>query len=656
MVLSGCGPLPFGRLSVSASRANAPQVPMAAAATPAVLPAAGVLANNGGSLTGTLYGPSSLIANNSAGLLSNNAAGLISNNGGGLVSNNSAGYRVQDQQYLSERVPHVRVAAFDIGGNPISEEVETNDFGLFKLENLKPSGPLVFIKAKYKVPGQVVTLVAGVPAPRKPGDTVVTVDPGTTLAGKKVAEMVRQGKVAASEVTPESVAKIAAEIGPVMSRAAVARACLQNDYMAAKTFDAMLAQSPELAARAADLVPEKVLEQTPVVAELEPPPPAVGSGSSGTPAAAPPATPTPTPTPVVPAVTSFTPTSGMPGDTVTITGTDFSTTLANNTVTFNGAAATVTAATATSLTVTLPAGATDGTVSVTVASQTGTSAASFDVIKVAGTYNVGTQPEAVAIDSSGRAWVTNTGSNNVTILNSNGTAVGTFGTNTQPDGLVIDGAGDAWIACNNGGGLFKMTAAGVSTGPFATVNKPYGVVIDGSGNFWVATENGKVTKLDSAGGSRVDYNAAGTLQGIAMDGAGNFWIADNLNNRVYKMSAAGVASGPFAVGTGPMAVAVDPSDNVWVTNNGTDTVSKLDSTGTVIATYTVGLNPYGIVSDGSGGMWVAINGADSVVHLASDGTTLLTIPVGLKPRNIALRGGALWVPNRNANTVTKILP
>ena len=37
-----------------------------------------------------------------------------------------------------------------------------------------------------------------------------------------------------------------------------------------------------------------------------------------------------------PTITSLTPTSGQVGDTVTITGTNFSTTLANNTVSFNG--------------------------------------------------------------------------------------------------------------------------------------------------------------------------------------------------------------------------------------------------------------------------------------------------------------------------------
>lgn len=59
-----------------------------------------------------------------------------------------------------------------------------------------------------------------------------------------------------------------------------------------------------------------------------------------------------------PVITSFTPTSGPVGTSVTISGTGFSSTPANNIVYFGATRATVTAATATQLTVTVPIGAT----------------------------------------------------------------------------------------------------------------------------------------------------------------------------------------------------------------------------------------------------------------------------------------------------------
>jgi hypothetical protein len=60
----------------------------------------------------------------------------------------------------------------------------------------------------------------------------------------------------------------------------------------------------------------------------------------------------------VPTITTFSPLSGAAGSSVTIAGTNFNTTAANNTVFFGATKATVTAASATSLTVTVPFGAT----------------------------------------------------------------------------------------------------------------------------------------------------------------------------------------------------------------------------------------------------------------------------------------------------------
>jgi len=78
-------------------------------------------------------------------------------------------------------------------------------------------------------------------------------------------------------------------------------------------------------------------------------------------------------------VISFSPNTGSVGSTVTIYGTAFSSTPSQNTVKFNGTAATVTSAAVTSLVVSIPSGATTGTVSVTTSAGTATSTASFTV-------------------------------------------------------------------------------------------------------------------------------------------------------------------------------------------------------------------------------------------------------------------------------------
>jgi RHS repeat-associated protein len=78
-------------------------------------------------------------------------------------------------------------------------------------------------------------------------------------------------------------------------------------------------------------------------------------------------------------VIEFDPDSGPVGSSVTIYGTGFSSTASQNNVSFNGVAATVTSASATTLVVTVPAGATTGPISVTTPAGSATSASSFTV-------------------------------------------------------------------------------------------------------------------------------------------------------------------------------------------------------------------------------------------------------------------------------------
>ena len=78
-----------------------------------------------------------------------------------------------------------------------------------------------------------------------------------------------------------------------------------------------------------------------------------------------------------PTITSFTPTSGMTGTSVTLTGTGLT---GARSVTFNGVAGTVTSSTSTSAVVVVPAGASTGRIAVTTANGTGTSSSSFTFV------------------------------------------------------------------------------------------------------------------------------------------------------------------------------------------------------------------------------------------------------------------------------------
>jgi photosystem II stability/assembly factor-like uncharacterized protein len=78
-------------------------------------------------------------------------------------------------------------------------------------------------------------------------------------------------------------------------------------------------------------------------------------------------------------ILSFTPTSGTPGTTITITGNNFSDDMMGNVVLINGVSSTVTSSTATTINAVVPNTATTGKITVTANGQTVTSAADFTV-------------------------------------------------------------------------------------------------------------------------------------------------------------------------------------------------------------------------------------------------------------------------------------
>lgn len=113
----------------------------------------------------------------------------------------------------------------------------------------------------------------------------------------------------------------------------------------------------------------------------------------------------PTPVNTTPTISSFSPTSGTVGTSVTLTGTNFTGT---SSVKFNGTAvSSFTVASASSITTTVPASATSGTLTVTTASGTATSASSFTVtapsVPVVSNFNpvTGKAGDAVTVTGSG---------------------------------------------------------------------------------------------------------------------------------------------------------------------------------------------------------------------------------------------------------------
>ncbi|MGL2964935.1 beta strand repeat-containing protein, partial [Flavobacterium sp. RSB2_4_14] len=293
-----------------------------------------------------------------------------------------------------------------------------------------------------------------------------------------------------------------------------------------------------------------------------------------------------------PVITTFTPESGAIGSSVTITGTGFNTTAAQNIVFFGATQATVTAATSNSLTVTVPLGATYQYLSVTnlAVNLTAYSAKPF-IVTLAGTiafankveFATGTNPQSVSIgdlDGDGKSdlAVTNPPSNTISVLRNTSTIGNVsfatkvdFATSYVPISLNvrdIDGDGKPDLVVVNRGSHTVSVLRNTSTfgtlsfaaiSDFATGIEPQSVSIgdiDGDGKPDLV-----VTNLNS--------NTVSVLRNTSTPGIVNFETKVDLLTGDYHYSV--------CIGD----IDGDSKPDLAVTNSNSSSVSVLRNTSTM---------------------------------------------------------------------------
>uniref|UniRef100_UPI00112CB701 IPT/TIG domain-containing protein n=1 Tax=Methylibium rhizosphaerae TaxID=2570323 RepID=UPI00112CB701 len=155
----------------------------------------------------------------------------------------------------------------------------------------------------------------------------------------------------------------------------------------------------------------------------------------------------------------FTPNGGPAGTSVTIHGSGFSATPTANTVKFNGVDAVVSAATTTSLSVTVPSGATTGKLSVANGNGTVTSAADFVVSAGLGSPSITSFAPQIGVVGTA---VTISGTNFQPTLSGNKASIGGI---TSP---VVQEAGNPTAT------QLKVSVGGATASGKVTVSTPYG--------------------------------------------------------------------------------------------------------------------------------------------------------------------------------------
>lgn len=404
-----------------------------------------------------------------------------------------------------------------------------------------------------------------------------------------------------------------------------------------------------------------------------------------------------------PRIAYINPPGGLPGTVVTVVGSGFGTTPANNSVFFNKTQATSFLGTSPSvITTSVPSGTSAGPIYLTTPANMAISPRPFntDVSSpnsiISAPISVGTNPQAVAFSPDGRkAYVANNGSvymintvtDKVTVPNSSLPPVPAV-----PHGIVASPDGKRVYVAEGAAGIYVLDAAliqliagetisGLTAGG-GTLDNPQGLAISPDGTKLYAADNragGAIGIVTIASKSVISISSAAfganlVPLGIAAspDGksvyvalADSTHLIPDMVEVLDAVTGAAITSIPIGVSATPTGIAITPDGSrAYVTNQLAGTVSMITTVNNSVTTIPGFSSPIGISISPDGARAYIANKGDNtvkVVDLATN-TILSSYSIVLPfynssgPTGIAISpdGKRAYVTNALAYSVTGI--
>ncbi|TCZ63395.1 PKD-like domain-containing protein, partial [Flaviaesturariibacter aridisoli] len=255
---------------------------------------------------------------------------------------------------------------------------------------------------------------------------------------------------------------------------------------------------------------------------------------------------------------------------------------------------------------------------------------------------VGANPFGVAVlPDRSKIYVSNTGGNSVSVINTTTNSVTGSSPYNAPHGLAAspDGTRVYVNGWTDNAVSWIDVASNVST--FMTnVTQPEGMAVSADGaRLYVASSvsAGKLVVLNTASNAVLASIGVGAFpQGVALSADGSkVYVVNNGSASVSVIStASNSVTATIPVGADPLGVAVSPDGSkVYVTNSGNNNVSVINTaTNALTASIAVGNYPYGVaVSPDGSTVYVANRNSNSVSIINAATNAVTSVAVGAAP-------------------------
>lgn len=265
-------------------------------------------------------------------------------------------------------------------------------------------------------------------------------------------------------------------------------------------------------------------------------------------------------------------------------------------------------------------------------------------------------PESIAFDAQGNAWMANYGdgvfTSYVTKLDPSGQLLLEPPVGIAPKQVLVDRQGNAWVA-NSGSGTVTRIASDAGTTTSVEIGAaPRAMALSPDGDeLWIAADT--LVALDLASQATRSVVPFPTT-GIAFHG-GKAWVAYAASSSVGVYSLGGQFEREVTLNSSPGLVRAS-TDSVWVLTSTGGTRIEPETYATRDLSSGTSLD---LAIDKDGGAWVSYSGSPGLIRrFAADGGFAGVVYLGLAPHGLAFHPstGYLWVTDRTGQKVHVYVP